>query len=76
MGKKVETVAHFIFLGSRITTDDDCSHEIKRHLSFGRKAMEKLPSIFKSRDIILPTKIGIVKPVVFPSSGMEVRVGP
>ena len=71
----METVTHFIFLGSKITADDNCSHEIKRHLSLGRKAMAKLSSIFKSRDIILPTKIGIVKVVVFPSSCRDVRVG-
>ena len=56
-GETVETVAHFIFLGSKITADDDCSHKIKRHLLIGRKAMTNLDSIFKSRDITLPTKV-------------------
>ena len=56
----------FLFLGSKITTDDDCSHEIKRHLLLGRKAMTNLDSILKSRDIALPTKICLVKPMVFP----------
>ena len=55
-GEKVETVTYFIFLGSKITEDDDCSHEIKRHLLLGRKAMTNLDSILKSRDITLPTK--------------------
>ena len=62
----VETVADFIFLGSKITTDGDCSHEIKRHLLLGRKAMTNLDSILKSRDIILPTKVHLVKAMVFP----------
>ena len=61
-----ETVADFIFLGSKITADGDCSHEIKRHLLLGRKAMINLDSILKSRDITLLTKIHIVKAVVFP----------
>ena len=65
-GETVETVADFIFLGSKITTDGDCSHEIKRCLFFGRKAMTNLDSILKSRDITLPTKIHIVKAMVFP----------
>ena len=56
-GEKVETMAHFIFLSSKITVDGDCSHEIKRHLLLGRKVMPNLDSIFKSRDITLPTKI-------------------
>ena len=56
----------FIFLGSKITADDDCSHEIKRHLLLGRKAMTNLDSIFKSRDITLPAKVRLVKAVVFP----------
>ena len=60
-----ETVSDFIFLGSKITTDGDCSHEIKRHLLLGRKVMTDLDSIFKSRDITLPTKI-LVKAMVFP----------
>ena len=65
-GETVETVSDFIFLGSKITADGDCSHEIKRHLLFGRKAMTILDSIFKSRDIILPTKVCLVKAMVFP----------
>ena len=56
----------FIFLGSKITADGDCSHEIKRHLLLGRKAMTQLDSLFKSRDITLPTKVHIVKAMVFP----------
>ena len=62
----VETVADFIFWGSKITADDDCSHEIKRHLLLGRKAMTNLDSILKSRDITLPTKVYLVKAVAFP----------
>ena len=62
----METVSDFIFLGSKITTDGDCSHEIKRHLLLGRKVMTNLDSIFKSRDIILPTKDRLVKAMVFP----------
>ena len=62
----VETVTDFIFLGSKITADGDCSHEIKRCLLLGRKAMTNLNSILKSRDITLPTKVGIVKVLVFP----------
>ena len=62
----VETVSDFIFLGSKITADDDCSHEIKRHLLLGRKVMTNLDSIFKSRDITLPTKVRLVKAMVFP----------
>ena len=62
----METVIDFIFLGSKITADGDCSHEIKRCLLLGRKAMTNLDSILKSRDIILPTKVRIVKAVVFP----------
>ena len=61
-----ETVANFIFLSSRITADRDCSHEIKRRLLFGRKVMTNLDSIFKSRDITLPTKVRLVKAMVFP----------
>ena len=75
-GKTVETVADFIFLGSKITADGDCTHEIKRHLLFGRKAMINLDSILKSRDIILPTKVHLVKAMVFPVSCVDVRVGP
>ena len=65
-GKKVETVADFIFLGFKITADSDCSHEIKRFLLLGRKAMTNLDSILKSRDITLPTKVPLVKAMVFP----------
>ena len=65
-GETVETVADFIFLGSKITADGDCSHEIKRCLLLGRKVMNNLDSIFKSRDITLPTKVHIVKAMVFP----------
>ena len=61
-----ETVADFLFLGSKITADGDCSHEIKRHLLFGRKVMTNLDSILKSRDITLPTKVHLVKGMVFP----------
>ena len=62
----METVTEFVFLGSKITTDGDCSHEIKRHLLLGRKAMTYLDSILKSRDITLPTKVHLVKAMVFP----------
>ena len=62
----VETVSDFIFSGSKITSDGDCSHEIKRRLLLGRKTMTNLDSTFKSRDIILPTKVHIVKTMVFP----------
>ena len=65
-GETVETVSGFIFLSSKITADGDCSHEIKRHLLLGRKAMTNLDSIFKSRDITLPTKVRLVKAMVFP----------
>ena len=65
-GKAVETAADFIFLGSKITADGDCSHEIKRCLLLGRKVMTNLDSIFKSRDITLPTKAHLVKAMVFP----------
>ena len=65
-GKTVETVSDFIFWGSKITADGDCSHEIKRHLLHGRKVMTNLDSIFKSRDITLPTKVHLVKAMVFP----------
>ena len=68
MGKKMETVTHFIFLGSKITADGDCSYEIQRRLLLGRKAMINLDSIFKSRGIALPTK-------VFQQSRMDMRVG-
>ena len=65
-GEKVEAVTDFIFLGSKITVDSDCSHEIKRHLLFGRKAMTNLDSILKSRGITFLTKICMVKAMVFP----------
>ena len=65
-GKTVETVADFIFLGSKITADGDCSHEIKRQLVLGRKVMTNLNSILKSRNITLPTKVCLVKAMVFP----------
>ena len=65
-GETVEIVAEFIFLGSKITTDDDFSHEIKRCLLLGRKVMANLDSILKSRDITLPTKVRLVKDMVFP----------
>ena len=65
-GETVETVADFIFGGSKITADGDCSHEIKRRLLLGRKFMTNLDSIFKSRDITLPTKVRLVKTMVFP----------
>ena len=65
-GETVDTVSDFIFLGSKITTDCDCSHEIKRRLLLGRKVMTNLYSIFKSRDITLPKKVRLVKAMVFP----------
>ena len=65
-GETVETVADFIFLGSKITADGDCSHEIERHLPLGRKVMTNLDSILKSRNITLPTKVCLVKAMVFP----------
>ena len=65
-GETVETVADFIFLGSKITVDGDCSHEIKRPLLLGRKGMTNLDSILKSRDITLPTKVCLVKAIFFP----------
>ena len=65
-GETVETVSDFIFGGSKITADGDCSHEIKRHLLLGRKLMTNLDNIFKSRDITLPTKVRLVKAMVFP----------
>ena len=72
-GETVETVSDFIFLGSKITADGDCSHEIKRRLFLGRKVMTNLDSILKSRDITLPTKVCLVKAMVFPvvMSGCE-----
>ena len=65
-GETVETLSDFIFLGSKITADGDCSHEIKRRLLLGRKDMTNLDSILKSRDITLPTKVCLVKAIVFP----------
>ena len=65
-GETVETVSHFIFLGSKITANGDCCHEIKRRLLLGRKFMTNLDSILKSRDITLPTKVHLVKAMVFP----------
>ena len=66
VGETVETVSDFTFLGSKITADGDCSHEIKRHLLLERKVMTNLDGIFKSRDITLPTKVHLVKAMVFP----------
>ena len=74
-GETVETVSDFIFLGSKVTADGDCSHEIKRHLLLGRKFMTNLDSILKSRDITLPTKVRLVKIWFFQWSCMYVRVG-
>ena len=65
-GETVETVADFVYLGSKITADGDCSHEIERHLLLGRKVMTNLDSILKSRDITLPIKVNLVKAVIFP----------
>ena len=65
-GDTMETVTDFIFLGSKITADGDCGHEIKRHLHLGRKAMTNLDSILKSRDLTLPTKVHLIKAMVFP----------
>ena len=74
-GETVETVADFIFGGSKITADGECSNEIKRHLLLGRKVMTNLDSILKSRDITSPTKVCLVKAIVSPVSCMDVRVG-
>ena len=70
-GETMEMVSDFIFLGSKITADADCSHEIKRHLLLGRKAMTNLDSILESRDMTLPTKVRLVKALVFPVYGYE-----
>ena len=75
-GETMETVTDFIDLGCKITVDGDCSYEIKRRLLLGRKTMIKLDSILKSRDITLPTKVHLVKAIVFPVVSMDVRVGP
>ena len=74
-GETMETVTNFILGGSKITADGDCSQEIKRHLLLGRKAITNLDSIFKSRHITLPTKVCLVKAMVFPWSCMDIRVG-
>ena len=74
-GETMETVTDCIFLGSKITEEGDCSHEIKRHLLLGRKAITNLDSILKSRDITLPTKVRLVKAMVFPAVMYDVRVG-
>ena len=74
-GETVETVADFIFLGSKITADGDCSHEIKRCLLLGGKVMTNPDGILKRRDITLPTKVHLVKAMVFPVACMDVRVG-
>ena len=74
-GETMETVGDFIFWGSKITADGDCSHEIKICLLLGRKAMSNLDSILKSRDITLPTKVHLVKAIVFLVVSMDVRVG-
>ena len=75
-GETMETVAYFIFLGSKITADGDCNYEIKRHLLLGRKTVTNLESILKSREMTLPTKVHLVKAMVFQESCMDVRVGP
>ena len=74
-GETVETVRDFIYLGSKITADGDCSHEIKRHLLLGRKAMTNLDSLLKSRDVTLPTNACLVQALVFPVVMYDVRVG-
>ena len=74
-GETMETVRDFILLGSKFTADSDCSHEIKRHLLLGRKAMTNLDCILKNRDITLPTKVHLVKAMVFPVVMYGVRVG-
>ena len=74
-GEAVETVADFNFLGSKITADGDCSHEIKRHILLGRKVMTNLDGIFKSRDITLPTKVRLIKAMVFPVVMYRCEVG-
>ena len=80
MGEKIETVRDFILLGSKVTADGDCSHEIKRFLFLGRKAMANLDRILESRDVTLPTKFCLVKAMIFPGSKhimyFDMRVGP
>ena len=73
--EKLESVTDFIFLGSKITADGDCIHEIKRCLLLGRKVMTNLDNVLKSRDITLPTKVHLVKAMVFPVACMDVTVG-
>ena len=73
-GERVETVSDFIFLGSKITADGDCRHEITRCFLLGRKIMTNVDSIFKSRDVTLPAKVHLVKAMVFPGSCMDVGV--
>ena len=78
-GEKVEAVIDFNFLGSKITADSDCSHEIKRHLLLGRKAMTNVDRVLRNRDITMPTKVHIIKAMVFPVvmyRCTDVRVGP
>ena len=75
-GETVEMVIDFIFMGSRITADDDCRHEIKRHLLLGRKAMTNVEGVLKSGDITLPTKVHLVKAMVFLVVSTNVRIGP
>ena len=74
-GEVMETVTDFIFMGSKTTADGDCSHEIKRHLLLGRKAIANLDSLLKSRDITLPTKVHLVKAMLFPIVMYRVKVG-
>ena len=74
-GETVKTVSDFIFLGSKITADGDCSHEIKRSLLLKREVMTNLDTILKSRDITLPTKVRVIKAMIFQWSCMDVRVG-
>ena len=75
-GEKVEAVTNFLFLGSKLTADGDCSHEIRRRLLLGRKAMTNLDSVLKSRDVTLPTNVHIVKAMVFPVVTYDWRAGP
>ena len=75
-GEKMETVAEFIFMGSKITANGDCNHKIKRRMFIGRKAMTKVDSVLKSRDITLLTKVHLVKAMVFPVVIKDVRIVP